>query len=426
MRRRRRLNRKGPWKYNPTDEPNSDALGYEGAARAEENRAISALLLHYQLTHEQASLDLVNRLVNFVLKPVIWTANDDEKRYPGREHGIWSGHFHNGTQGLNSLLDLAVVTHSEWMKQFVREYYENTHRNGIVRMGFYPAWSSPERFKSDSSLGEIPEPCALGDMAVDGVRMSDAGLGDYWDDVDYLVRNHLVESQFTDFDKMRHYVGVKEGSIEEANLRKMVGGFYNCTPTRIKGNVVAACCNANGAQGLYYAWHGITRFDEQHQIATVNLFLNRSSAWMDVDSYLPYEGKVVLHNKQAKMALVRIPGWVDRTKLSCRIERRGLLGPHGITIANPPYNGNYLMLAGLKAKDDIVLEFPVSMTTDHYTIAGNKYTVTYKGSTIVDITPRESGNIFQVYERDFMKANKTPMRQVKRFVADRIIPLGAF
>ncbi|MFO1094303.1 MAG: hypothetical protein U0992_13505 [Planctomycetaceae bacterium] len=63
---------------------------------------------------------------------------------------------------------------------------------------------------------------------------------------------------------------------------------------------VAGCCTANGAQGYYYAWHGITRFDQG--VATVNLFLNRASPWMDIDSHLPYAGKVVLHNKTAHTA----------------------------------------------------------------------------------------------------------------------------
>ena len=75
-------------------------------------------------------------------------------------------------------------------------------------------------------------------------------------------------------------------------------------PTAIKPEMYG-CCSVNGANSLYYAWHGITRFDEG--VATVNLFLNRASAWMDIDSYLPYEGKVVLHNKLARLARVPHP-----------------------------------------------------------------------------------------------------------------------
>src|SRR5262249_35803219 len=137
------FNRNGPWKYRPTEEPKSDAEGFEGAARAEANRAITALVLHHELSKDQASLEMAKRVLRFVLKPGIWAPNSDEKRFPGFDHGIWSGHFHNGTQGLSPLVDMAMATNSSWLKQFAREYHENTHRHGIVRMGWFPAWSSP-------------------------------------------------------------------------------------------------------------------------------------------------------------------------------------------------------------------------------------------------------------------------------------------
>jgi hypothetical protein len=41
------------------------------------------------------------------------------------------------------------------------------------------------------------EGCALGDLVALGIRLSDAGLGDYWDAVDAVTRNQLVEQQLT-------------------------------------------------------------------------------------------------------------------------------------------------------------------------------------------------------------------------------------
>ena len=50
---------------------------------------------------------------------------------------------------------------------------------------------------------------------------------------------------------------------------------------------------------------------------------------MDIESYLPYEGKVILYNKLAHTALVRIPSWVDLERLKGFVNgklgrRRGL------------------------------------------------------------------------------------------------------
>src|SRR5207247_8972671 len=97
-------------------------------------------------------------------------------------------------------------------------------------------------------------------------------------------------------------------AASEKRLGECIGGFGMGSPTAIKPEMYG-CCSANGSIGLYYAWEGITRFSDG--VATVNLFLNRASAWMDVDSYLPYEGKVELHNKQTTVPLVSIRNWID-------------------------------------------------------------------------------------------------------------------
>ena len=41
---------------------------------------------------------------------------------------------------------------------------------------------------------------------------------------------------------------------------------------------------------------GMVSFDTIRESHRYNLLLNRASPWMDIDSYIPYEGKVVLKN----------------------------------------------------------------------------------------------------------------------------------
>ena len=415
--------RPDPPPYDPVEEPEADALGYEGSAKAEANRTLAALARHYRMTGDSESLQLARKILRFVLKARMWSENSDEARYPGYEHGIWMGHFHNGgTQALNGLLEMALATNSDWLKQFVREGYDHSRRNGVLRLGWFPAWSSPERYKRPGWLGGITEPCALSDVVLLAVRMSDAGLGDYWDDVDSIIRNHLIEQQIIDLDQMRKVSGVRAGSDGEQLLRRFQGGFAAGTPTRIGQYSVAGCCTANGAQGIYYAWHGITRFDRG--VATVNLFLNRASPWMDVDSFLPYQGKVVLHNKQAHTALVRIPGWVDAGKVQSWVER----ATGSKQKAEPPAGGRYLLFQGLQQGDKIVLEFPLTESRTQYTINGKKYTVSFRGSTVVDIGPFDADgeSHYVLYQRGRYKSDKAPLRKIRRFAADKLVPLGVF
>jgi hypothetical protein len=357
----------------------------------------------------------------------------DEDRYPGSEHGIWAGHFHNGTQCLCGLIEVARVTDSNSLKEICREFYENTRRNGVIRIGWFPAWSTPEKCGNrTSALGELTEACALGDIIVSAVMLSDAGLGDYWDDVDSIVRNQLVEQQVTDLDQMRKISGIRPGSPEDDRLQRFRGGFVGFGLTCMHDKLLAGCCTANGAQGYYYAWDGITRCN--NGVAQVNLFLNRASSWMDIDSYLPYEGKVVLHNKTAHTALVRVPGWADAAKFTCRIQRDAAPTPPSEETAakfvqiTPARLGNLLVFDGLHPNDQIVLEFPVPESTDRYTINGKKYTVKFRGSTVVDISPRSDDpkTDYQIYLRDKFRAAKAPMHRVERFVAEKLVPSGAF
>ena len=146
----------------------------------------------------------------------------------------------------------------------------------------------------------------------------------------------------------------------------------------------------------------------------MNLFLNRASKWMDIDSYLPYVGKVELHNKEARMALVRIPNWVEMNQVRCFVNGKAM---------DPGQSRRYLIFENLREGETIRLEFPNPKTKDEYTIAGTRYQVTFRGSTVVDIDPRVQGpDQFPLYQRSHFQAEKAPMHTVQRFVAERILP----
>src|SRR4029077_14274614 len=121
----------------------------------------------------------------------------------------------------------------------------------------------------------------------------------YWDDVDALVRNRLIEQQYVDLPVMRQIAGLKpDDASRDALLTKYLGGFTVSWPTTIDQMMFGSNI-ASGTFRLYHAWHGITRFDKTSSVAIVNLFLNRTSEWMNIASWLPYAGKAELHNKPA-------------------------------------------------------------------------------------------------------------------------------
>jgi len=405
----------GPTPYHTPDEPSQDQIGQEGTAKSDQARALSALVLDYRLTGNEASLNLARELGREMLRPALWV-NTSNEGFPGWQHGVWEGHFHGTMNGVIALLDLAEVDHDSSLKEFVREAYANGIRNGVVRVGWFPAWIHPTKFGRPAWLATDDEICGVADMVILGVRLSDDGVGDYWDDVDSIVRNQLTAAQVINVNLMRQAAGVTTNAYN-SGFQRFRGGFGLGGFTAIDENgQIAGCCTGNGSAALYYAWDGITRFDGS--VATVNLFLNRASPWMDIDSYLPYEGKVVLHNKLAKTVMVRIPAWVDQHAVAVRLNGR----PAHTSVA-----GRYLIVSGLAPNDTVTLTFPLHTEVDKYTIAGTTYTVTFRGSTVVDVSPRFQGpHSYPLYLRGALRSNSAPMRWQRRFVANRLIPLGVY
>jgi len=392
--------------YTPPEEPHLDWQGLEGAVKWEHSHGLRALVKDYVDHDDRDSLELARALTRFCLKETLWE-DTSKLKFPGFEHGFFAGHFHGNVTALHALLEYALATNDNRLKQIVREGYDHGRQIGVVRMGWFPCWYLGDKYHRPG-FAAINEACGASDMLLLAVKLTDAGLGDYWDDVDTIIRNHLTEMQATDMDLMNP---TGNESYKE-KLSCFVGGFGDGGPTGLTRGI-NGCCSANGAMGLYYAWHGITRFDRG--VATVNLFLNRSSRWMDIDSYLPYEGKVVLRNKLAHTALVRIPGWIDRNsvevlrndaKTECRI------------------SGNYIHLGHLLPGEILTVNFQVEEGADQYSIAGKEYTMTYRGSTVTDISPRQTGDkIYPYYTKKGMGSKSAPLRKVTRFAAKKVLSL---
>lgn len=396
--------------YVPPQEPYLDQQGLEGTVKFEQAYAIRALVRAHRYAPNQTYSELLQRFLRFCLKPGMWE-NVTLEGYLGNEHGIFGGHFHGNTAALLALLDVAQAEKNVWLKEFVREAYEHAIHTGVVQVGWFPGWIMPTKYGRPASVHIATEGDSIGEMIELAVRLADAGIGEYWDDVDSMVRNQLAEQQLCSRKLLSDMSGGAPG------IEDFVGGFTQIfsDPPNIASAIPAmyGCCSANGSIGLYYAWHGITRF---HQgVATVNLFLNRASEWMDIDSYLPYEGKVELHNKKAKTALVRIPRWVEMEDVRSYVDNR---------MTKPSISGRYFIFDGLSAGATIRMEFPNPERTDSFTIDDKRYRITFRGSTVLDLEPRvHNPGLVALYQRNQFKATQAPSRKTRRFVAENVLPL---
>jgi hypothetical protein len=267
------------------------------------------------------------------------------------------------------------------------------------------------------------------------------------------VRNQLVEQQFVDATQL-HRISEAAGnlgpngsmSLKDANgniihevgtsrasslgpdsiIERTLGIFVDAADLGQSPHVASIqCCTGNGAQALYFAWDGIVR-PQSDGAVQVNLLLNRASPWMDIWSYLPYEGKVILNNRTATSLSLRVPSWVDRRALRCTISGKD---------RKLAWVGNYVVIGDLKAGNEIVVAFPVPEEQAQYVVLTKqqwtcdprpdknppasdiRYICTFRGSTLVDFSPRPDDRWYLTYQRDHLKANRAPMKRVQRYVA---------
>ena len=165
--------------------------------------------------------------------------------------------------------------------------------------------------------------------------------------------------------------------------------------------------------------------------ARVQLLLNRASPWLDINAYLPYEGKVVIRNKTARRLSVRIPRWANKAAVEVRV---------GEQKAAPAWLGNYVILDSIRPGDRITITFPMVTTIERHSLKWRlnefwrettfigpewsnpnpiTYTMTFKGNTLVEVSPRDPGKGLPLYQRQGMlEGTVAPMKRVTRFVAE--------
>ena len=180
--------------YRNTEEPSTAGEGFEGAALFYNSNQIGALCLWHATSGDERALDLARRITRFVMQPRFWYAGASPD-VAGAERGHWQGHFHERMITLRALLWFAMATGDWRLKEFVRSSYEHSRNYGLARIGWNPGWTGPHPLHRNERTCES---CGIAGQIGLAVRLSQAGLGDYWDDVDGYVRNHLVEQQFAD------------------------------------------------------------------------------------------------------------------------------------------------------------------------------------------------------------------------------------
>ena len=409
--------RKSGWIH--TKEPQDPREGQEGAMLFYLFQPVRGFTRWYELSGDERFLNLSKWFVNFGVQRKFWGGCNDMEPLAGAERGHFCGHYHGTTAALRGLLDYAIVADDWRIKEFVRDAYEWARHHGIHRLGVF------------AGGGGGTEGCTVADMVGLAVKLTDAGIGDYWEDVDQYARNGLLEVQATSAEEMERvsqigpertpnsgyedFGGLRSGQeTNERVIQRSVGTFGHLRGARYLGPYLMHCYTGNGCQSLYYAWEGIVR--QEGNTAQVNLWLNRRSPWVDVWSWFPYEGKMVVRNKGMRRIVVRVPGWVQRGVLRCNINGKDM---------QPEWIGNRLLFDGLAGTEELSFKVPVILEKTRYTMANlndlspkpDEYDCEFKGNTVISVgEPEPTGDQYRIFQREHLRTDKSPMKEMPLYV----------
>ncbi len=427
-----------PGSSDPNADPDPTGAGGGGFIFTN-GHPLRAFSRWYAVSGDKNALDMAQRLTRFLLRPEVWGNGEGPTTVDATTHALWKGHFHSHSMGMAGLLEYAVATNDARVAQFVVDFYAYSRNFGISRIGWFPCFAGPMSEVQQNCLNSwgaksvMMEGCDIGDMTFLAAHLSSAGFGDYWEDIDMWTRNQLVEYQMINRDILQEIVAGSpahkidpETETDNNVIERNVGAFMSSADPTVGEPWWTMCCNANCAfGGLYSAWKSIVQ--TTGEVSRVNLLLNRNSTALDVASYLPYEGKVILSNKTSRKIYVRVPRWADKKVVRAWVNQEEL---------TPVWFGDYLVADRLQRGDTVIVEFPMVETVEKYRelTSGIEYTIRFRGNTVVDISPRslvplrprgvsDAGSTFgftkgyPLYQRDFYKQQKsTPMKQRPRYV----------
>lgn len=236
----------------------------------------------------------------------------------------------------------------------------------------------------DGFFSSTCETCGLADLVHLALLLTEAGVGDYWDTIEHVVRNQLVENQLKDAAQLRALFP----GIEDPVLAMMHGGFECAAyPNRLLNYTgVEGCCIGGGLRALYLAWRAaVTESDGQ---SSVNMGLSRLTPFVEVIGHEPWRGRIDVRAHAPRCVRVRLPGGVASHQAALQVDGRVVAGT---------WEGRYAVFDRLDTGQTVSLIYPISEFARDYRIGDAEYVGSWRGNTMLEISPRAGG--YTIYDR---------------------------
>jgi len=317
------------------------------------------------------------------------------------------GHMHGNLRSLVGAADYALYVKDPILFSRVDALFRYV-KGTATRFGFLP--------EAIGRQGDIVscETCAIMDYLGLAITLANHGHAEYWDDVERITRNQLVESQVSDGSWLASDPSLPDSDqfSWRAVGERMVGGYAGWTsPNHIlaareslnahwggpelkdKTRAFQNCCGGSGTHAFFEVWKNASRFD--NGCLSVNLHIDKRLPQAEIRGYQPFAGLLTIHLNVPCKVKVRIPDFLQSKDL--KIEANG----------NPVEArvwGNYVEISERPAGEELKVSYPLPLSIEVETI-GNpgfrqyNYKVTWKGSTVVAMEPVD--NEYQTGYSDF-------------------------
>lgn len=337
-------------------------------------------------------------------------------------------HFHAHTNQIMNALELVLATGNKELLNCAIDAYEYAVSQGDPLLGFFPEWLNYKggAYGIGPSSSEI---CEVADMIAAALKLSLLGY-DKWDDVDRWTRNQFAECQLTGTNWLTDghieltdrelaplpgagCSGPEYGTTDRV-LERSIGTFSGWPAANDfvqgRGWSIMHCCTGNATRALYYIWENIISYKDGE--LKVNLLMNRASKWADIDSHIPYSGRVDIKIKQNVSLKVRIAEWVKAEDVECTVNGKEIEAGIGM-------DGRYIQLGTVSKGDEVIVQFPIYERTETVIVEKQKYTIILRGNDVVAIDP--PGTNGPLYQKGHYRTGETLWKKTTRFVADKEI-----
>ena len=145
----------------------------------------------------------------------------------------------------------------------------------------------------------------------------------------------------------------------------------------------------------------------------INLLLNHASRWADIDSHIPYDGRLTVSMKTSAMVSVRIPEWVQPGEVSCTVDGEPrVLG----------WEGRYALVGPVPDRGVVEVRFPITERTDRIYVQKHAFTIIRRGNEVVSIDP--PGRYNPLYQRDHYRSPRDTLatrHSIRGRKSDRLV-----